>query len=307
MSRLKCIYIDWNIFQDLIQARKSPRLAENLDAGKAKGYALPYSHAHLSDLLRCSSLEWVKKDLDQVTAITDSWCVGPRKDGSGFGLDRIRPHLVYEAMAWEPQQAVPNSSNFQFPPYTVDVSKLSADNVIRPYLQQSNNLMSPAVLQRLINDILERGLDDHKLQKNFRESFTEVVRLNQPNNKEIAAWPIYQYLLASAEEIEDNFMTIFRSFLSIDGKALETISEEDKIRTAYGVLDFFPVFKEKIERKNNLNNMITDGLHAYIAAQCAYYICGDRKSVIKAKIVYRAFGIPTKVYYVDDFIRNVEL
>lgn len=307
MSRLKCIYMDWNIFQDLIQIRKSPRLAENLDAGKAKGYALPYSHAHLSDLLRCSSLEWVKKDLDQVTAITDSWCVGPLKDGSRFVLDRIQPHLVYEAMAKEPQQAVPNSSNLQFPPYTVDVSKLSADNVIRPYLQQSNNLMSPAVLQRLINDILERGLDDHKLQKNFRESFTEVVRLNQPNNNEIAGWPIYQYLLASAEEIEHNFMTIFRSFLSIDGKSLETISEEDKIRTAYGILDFFPAFKEKIERKNNLNNMITDGLHVYIAAQCAYYICGDRKSVTKAKVVYRAFGIPTKVYYVDDFIRNVEL
>jgi len=307
MNRLKSIYIDWNIFQDLIQVRKGPRLAENLDAGKAKGYSIPYSHAHISDLLRCSSPEWVKKDLDQVATITGRWCIGPLKDGSGFGLDCIPPHLVYQAMAQETPEPPPVPDSFQFAPYTVEVGKLSANNMILPYLQKSSNVMSPDVMRSFTSDLLENGLEDHKLQKNFRESFTEVIKLNQPNIEEIRGWPIYNYLLASAEEIEENFVSIFRSFLSINGKSLETISEEDKFRTAYGILDFFPAFKEKIERKNNLNNMITDGLHVYIASQCSYFICGDRKSVAKAKVVYRAFDVKTRIYYVDDFINNVEM
>lgn len=89
--------------------------------------------------------------------------------------------------------------------------------------------------------------------------------------------------------------------------AMSGISEEDKFTIAYGILDFFPVFKEKIEKKNNLSNMLTDALHVYIASKCSYFIYGDKKSVAKAKIIYRAFQVKTKIYYVDNFINNVEL
>lgn len=64
MNRLKSIYLDWNIFQDLIQNRKESRLEENLNAGKIKGYSIPYSHAHISDLLRCSICIFLFLQLD---------------------------------------------------------------------------------------------------------------------------------------------------------------------------------------------------------------------------------------------------
>ncbi|ELX09089.1 hypothetical protein Jab_2c11490 [Janthinobacterium sp. HH01] len=307
MQHIKSIYIDWNVFQDVIHERKGPLLAERLYAAKAKGYALPYSHAHIYDLLRGANLDWVKKDLDHIASITGCLCIGPLKDRSRFSLERVPPLQIYASMATQTDELPVVPDSIQFEPYPVDVGKLSENNIVIPYLRDSNNLMSPGVIEKLVSDFLENALQDYNLHKSFRESLVEVIRLNQPNNEEVKSWPIFQYLLAPAEEIEENFMMIFRSFLSIDGNVLENLSDQNKIRTAYGILDFFPAFKERIGKKNNLNNMITDSLHVYIASQCTHFICGDRKSITKANVVYRAFGIKTSVHYVTDFINTVEM
>ena len=306
-NNIKSIYLDWNIFQDIMQNRKSPRLAENLTAAKRKGYLTPYSHIHIEDLLRCSNSDYVKSDLGKLAVITGTSCIGPHKDGSGFCIDKIPPELIFAAMKSDPtKSANTDEIKFQFPPYKVEIEKLSAENVLIPFLQKSNEFMSSELMENFIDHLLENALSDHKLQRDFRNSFIEIVKLNQPALEEIREWPIYEYLLSSAEEIETNFISIFQSFLSIDGRSIDTISEEDKFTIAYGILDFFPAFKEKIERKNNLNNMFSDALHVYVASKCSYYICGDKKSVKKAKVIYRAFQVKTKVYYVEDFINNVE-
>jgi hypothetical protein len=307
-GNIKAIYLDWNIFQDIIQDRKSSRLVENLNAGRNKGYLTPYSHAHISDLLRCSNASYIKNDLEQLEIITGKWCIGQHKNGSGFCVDKMPPGLVYEAMEAD-QKNTPELKGFkfEFQSYIVDVAKLSGENVLVPFLERFHGVMSPELLESFVDHLQENGLADHKLQRGFRNSLIEVVRLNQPAAEEIREWPIYSYLLSTPEEIERNFISIFQSFLSVDGRSIDTISEEDKFTVAYGILDFFPVFKEKIEKKNNLNNMFTDALHVYIASKCSYFICGDKKSVAKAKIIYRAFQVKTKIYYVDDFINNVEL
>ncbi|WP_311881142.1 MULTISPECIES: hypothetical protein [unclassified Pseudomonas] len=307
-GNIKAIYSDWNIFQDIIQDRKSSRLVENLNAGRNKGYLTPYSHAHISDLLRCSNASYIKNDLEQLEIITGKWCIGQHKNGSGFCVDKMPPGLVYEAMEAD-QKNTPELKGFkfEFQSYIVDVAKLSGENVLVPFLERFHGVMSPELLESFVDHLQENGLADHKLQRGFRNSLIEVVRLNHPAAEEIREWPIYSYLLSTPEEIERNFISIFQSFLSVDGRSIDTISEEDKFTIAYGILDFFPVFKEKIEKKNNLNNMFTDALHVYIASKCSYFICGDKKSVAKAKIIYRAFQVKTKIYYVDDFINNVEL
>lgn len=308
VNRIKSIYLDWNIFQDIIQERKSPRLVENLSVGRKKGYLTPYSHAHISDLLRCSSADYIKNDLAQLELITEKWCIGPHKDGTGFCVDKIPPVLIYRAMA-EDQRSIPEIKGFrfEFQAYKVDTAKLSDQNVLMPLLERFDGKMSPEALESFIDSLLENGLADHKLQRDFRNSLIEIVKLNQPAMEKIREWPIYNNLLSTAEEIERDFLSIFHSFLAIDGKSISSISEEDKFTIAYGILDFFPAFKEKIQKKNNVNNMLTDALHVYVASKCSYFVCGDKKSVAKAKIIYRAFDVKTKIYYVDEFIENVEL
>ena len=306
-NNYKLMYLDWNIFQDIMQNRRSPRLVENINEAKRKGYLTPYSHIHIEDLLRCSNPEYVKSDLGKLAVITGTSCIGPHKDGSGFCIDKIPPELIFAAMKSDLTRSVNTDEiKFQFPSYKVEIEKLSAENVLIPFLEKFNGFMSPELMENFIDHLLGNALSDHKLQKDFRNSFIEIVKLNQPALEEIREWPIYEYLLSSAEEIEKNFISIFQSFLSIDGRSIETISEEDKFTIAYGVLDFFPAFKEKIERKNNINNMFSDALHVYVASKCSYFVCGDKKSVKKAKVIFRAFKVKTKIYYVEDFINNVE-
>lgn len=308
INKIKSIYLDWNIFQDIFQNRKSIRLIENLNFGRRKGYSTPYSHAHISDLLRCSNLDYVRNDLKQLETVTEQWCIGPHQDGSGFCIDRIPPHLIYEAMAKDQRNTPdPKVVRLEFQPYKVEVRKLSSENILIPYLKRFNNMMSPDLMTDFIETILENALSDYKLQRDFRNSFIEVVNLNQPATKKIRDILLYRHIFSTKEDIEENFTSIFQSFLSIDGRSTTNISEEDKFTTAYGILDFFPVFKEKIERKNNMNNMLTDALHVYIASKCSYFICGDRKLVEKAKLIYRSFNVKTRVFHVDDFIEKVEL
>lgn len=305
---IKCIYLDWNIFQDVIQNRKSPRLVENLDAGKRRGYSIPYSHAHISDLLRCSNADHVKSDLERLESITEKFCIAPHPDGSAFCVEEIPPNLIYEAMEAEQRDILePKDVKLEFQSYKVDTAKLSDGNVMVPFLERFGGVMSPDLLECFVKHLQENGLTDHKLQRDFRNSFVEVVKLNQPAIEEIQEWPFYEHLLSTPEQIGQNFISIFQSFLNIDGRSIDVISEEDKFTTAYGILDFFPAFKEKIEKKNNLNNMLTDALHVYVASKCAYFICGDKKLIAKAKIIYLAFNVRTRIYYVDDFISRVEL
>lgn len=305
---IKSIYLDWNIFQDIIQGRKSERLVENIDAGKRKGYSTPYSHAHMSDLLRCSNPEYVKSDLAQVEKISDGLLIGPHVDGSGFCTDRVPPSEVYAAMqADQANKQSADQYSLQFPPYKVEVSKLSEDNILIPYLNQFGGVMCPALMEALIKKLADNGLGDYKLQRSFRNSFVEMVELREPAAEALLEFPLYKYLLSPPEEIEENLTSILESFLGLSGESLETIRESDKFLRTYGVLDFFPAFKEKIEKRDNMNNMLTDAQHVYVASKCSYFICGDTKSIRKAKVIYRTFNIKTKVYYIDDFINKVEL
>lgn len=307
IKRIKSIYLDWNIFQDIMQNRKSSRLIENINAAKIKNYSIPYSHAHISDLLRCSNPDYVKGDLSKLEVITGNLCIGPHKDGSGFCIDRIPPHLIYDTMKRDRvNKDETRKSLFKFQPYTIDRNKLSKDNILIPYLDQFKNTMCPDLMEKFIDNFLQECPTDHTMQKKFRDSLIEVIRINQPAIEEIKELELYKYLLSRSEEIEHNFISIFNSYLSIKGKSIDSISEEDRLRLSYTLLDFFPAFKEKIERKNNMNNIITDSLHIYIASKCTYLISGDTKMIEKAKLIYKCFDIDTKIYHVDYFINNIE-
>jgi hypothetical protein len=301
---INSIYLDWNVFQDIMQNRKSSRLAENLEEARAKHYSIPYSHAHIYDLLRCSNSDYVKSDINKLKLITHQVYIAPHRDGSGFCTDCVSPNLIYEATKENrgDNQEI-KEVEFEFQPYLVDTHKISKENIMIPYLEQFGDVMCPELMKRFMNNFLQNCFDDHNLRKEFRESFSEIIKTNEPAVEKLKKLSFYRHIFSSKQEIEDNF--IFQSYLSINGRSIESISEEDKIRLAYITL-VFSVFKEKIERKNNMNNIITDYLHVYIASKCKYFISGDIKMIEKAKLIYRAFGIKIKVYHVDYFIQNIE-
>lgn len=303
----KSIYLDWNIFQDLIQERKSVRLMENLDGAKNKGFITPYSYAHMSDLARCGNPDYIQSDLRHVERIADSKYIDTAIDCSNVRVENVPPRIILDEVRLH-NGSSPNLPDTPktLPRYKVAVEQIPEGNLILPYLNRFNGYICQELVDSLISDLKEKGLDDYKFQRDFRSSFIEIIKIGNPASTGLLETPIFKYLLASKAEIEENFIEILDYFLGITKKSIDTIDEREKFTTSYGILDFFPVFKEKIDKRNNMNNMLTDALHVFIASKCSILVCGDDCLVDKAKFLYRAFKSPTKVYHVKTFIERVE-
>jgi hypothetical protein len=76
----KSIYLDWNVFQDIIQWRRNEGISENLAGAKRAGYIVPYSCAHMRDLSKYKSPDYINKDIINISNITNNWCVLRKSD-----------------------------------------------------------------------------------------------------------------------------------------------------------------------------------------------------------------------------------
>lgn len=303
----KTIYLDWNVFQDIFQSRRGDRLLENINAAKLKGFVVPFSHAHMSDLSRCSSETYIDSDLDKIDLLTDSTLITRVESSTKFVTGKASARDVYKVNHKDVSTGPDLPSIIiGFESYEVDRGLVSENNMMLPYLDKFGNRMCPELLILLIEDLVLNVFTDYKVQRDFRGSFAEIVKIGNPANQRLLDMPLYKSIFSSKEEIEGNFLELVESLLSITGKNTKSIGKEELYTTAYGLLDFFPVFKEKIEKRNNINNMLTDGLHVYIASRCSYFVGGDEKMLEKAKLIYKAFGEKTKILDVDKFSNNVE-
>lgn len=302
----KSIYLDWNIFQDLIHKRRSPRLAENIGAAKEKGFVIPYSNAHMSDLSRSNNLEFIKNDLQQVEAIAQNKYIRVADDYSDVSLQNTAPQLILDVIkrinAENPASPeIPRN----VPTFRVAIEEIPSGNLFLSYLKEFDGMMCWELLVKLMDDIKDKGLVDYTLQRNFRNSFIEIVKIGNPAAPQLLETPLIKFMFSDKTEIRENFLDIFTYYLSINGKKIDTIGEQEKFTLSYGLLDFFPVFKEKIEKRNNMNNMLTDALHVYFASKCSSFVCGDDALIEKAEILYRLFSVRTKVYHVEKFIGSI--
>ena len=262
----------------------------------------------MSDLARCSNPDYVQSDLSEVEKISDrnyidiidvtQLEVQVKQVPAAAVLDLVRRDNSSSLTALE----IPK----RFPRYKVAVEQIPKGNLMLTYLSRFDGYMCQELMEALMEDLNERGLSDYTLQRDFRNAIAEVVTIGNPAAAELLETPIFKHLLSSKEEIQENFEEIFAHFLSLTNKTISTIDEQEKIRSSYGVLDFFPAFKEKINKRNNMNNMLTDALHTYIASKCSLFVCGDSNLVEKAKFLYKAYKIPTRVYHVETFIEKVE-
>lgn len=301
------MYLDWNIFQDLIQARRGEGLRENLEAAKRSGYQIVYSFAHMRDLSRCSNKEYVENDLAEVSKLTDNWCVGMIQNEGAIAYAQHPPKVVINEV-YKQQAQSENAmigSPYRFASYPVDMSKVSDENILTPYLKKNNGVMSQELLDEFVKELYETIFTDHKIQKQFRESLKEIVSIGNPAFAQFGDLPLYKYMFSSKEVIVENLNEIVNSFLSLNNKALETIPLGEKITTTYNILDFFPAFSERLKKNNNIRNIATDAEHLFLASDSRYLVCGDNKMLEKAKIVYKAYGVKTKVFEREQFIQRV--
>ena len=70
----------------------------------------------------------------------------------------------------------------------------------------------------------------------------------------------------------------------------------------YALLDMHPFFREKLKNnKNTLDNIVRDGTHCFYASKARYFISEDEGTREKTKLIYKAYGIRTKVVSGPEF------
>lgn len=298
----RIIYIDWNIFQDIKHNRQVIGLKECLDQAKKRGYIIPYSSAHLEDISRSDNSKYIAEDLKWIEAITGNYCLAyNEKDEKDFWLMNKKPEKIKQ----ETKSQYHLKKILVFEPYCVNMNCLQESNILFPYLKRNNNIMSSELLVEIIYDLYYTIFDDPNIEKKFRNSIHELRKLNEPAFPYMKDFPIWKYLFSNQEILKEHFIEIMESFLYLSNKKLDTLPFGETITTAYDILNFFPVFAEKINNKNNIHNTSSDSAHTYWATSSKYFITNDKHLLKKACFIYNVFGIKTKIYMKDDFIKNV--
>lgn len=302
----KIIYLDWNIFQDIKQNRNADELKSILNDAKRKNYVCPYSYAHIRDLSRCSNEDYLQEDLKFISEFCDNYCLFYNyEDGEKFYIENKNPKEVMDNLKKQCVATDINHNGFLFKSYKVDMSKIPKSNFLFSYLEKTGGIMSSDLFCYIVKDMYPAIFDNVQMQKNFKNSLQEIIHIKNPSFQCMLDFPLYKYFLDDKKVIIDNFSKIFNSFLALSGKNEQNIKFGKKITTASNMLDFFPAFSEKINKKNNINNIATDSEHLLFGTSAKYYITNDKKYNEKIEFLYKYFNVKTKVYMKEEFVKKV--
>lgn len=302
----KLIYLDWNIFQDIKQNRNAEDLKNILSKAKQRNYIFPYSYSHIRDLSRSTNKEYIDEDLKFISMFCDNYCLHYNADNENdFYIEKKNSQEVMEYLKQQNAMIKKVNCTFLFPRYRVDMNKISQDNILFPYLEKNNFIMSPELINTFAKSLYPVIFENYQMQKKFKNSLEELIKINCPAFQEVLNLPIYKHFLSDRCTIMNNFSEIFNSFLSLSNKSQDKIKFGEQITTASNMLDFLPAFSEKINKKNNINNITTDSEHFFWGASSKYYITNDEKHSEKIGFLYAYFHIKTKVYTKKEFVRNI--
>lgn len=327
--QIEYIYLDWNV----IQYAKSPRpkkldedlvpLIENL----SKRYHIPYSEAHLRDLASGYSDEtkkYISEDLKFLSKITKSNAVVfLRENQSGQESIGIQSKdceasfaEILEAIKREEDPATGESLGAKSSPegevgVPVEVPKLDRDDLFLKALEKNSGKLDSSVISQVLKEIWDNQ-NDPEFYKRFRRQVQKLVEHleKRPNalikdspTAHADLMPFLKYLsLDKSEEMQEVFLPALAAFAKFSGRDFEKISMGEKIELAYGLLDFQPIFSEKVNKKNRPSNQLRDLKHLLCASEARFFVTEDAGSLEKSKIVIRALGMRVKALSVSEFV-----
>lgn len=113
-------------------------------------------------------------------------------------------------------------------------------------------------------------------------------------------FPFIESFSYDEDKLSSNWKHIILSWASFNNP---NKTQEQLINLSYGLLDINPLFQEKLKgKKNTLDNIRRDGINCMLASRAAYFVSEDSFTREKAKFIYKAFGINTKVVSKSEFL-----
>ncbi|MFA0308524.1 hypothetical protein AB4543_21800 [Vibrio splendidus] len=311
----KYIYLDWNVIQymkrNIVVAGKFDAEQFNLFVNSYKNkFSFPISEGHLRDLSATYNEEtkkYVEEDLSFIRKMSNGLMLGVSHDES-----EIRPipadiqdqfRIILNEVHEDSTIKVTGGGS-----HRIDMSKLSKNSLFRPHLEKNGGIMNDDVMEKTLLDMLD-NIDNPDSYKQLRSEVSilqDVINDNDvllskdsPYFKKIeAVFKVGQ--INDLAYLRENFDKIFDSFLAIDGRKRSNLSTGKLIETAYMLLDFTPLFRDRINKKNRPSNMHRDIKNFYFASHAKFYVTEDDATYKKSKFVAKFLGLKVKVVKMDE-------
>jgi len=302
-------YLDWNVFdriekKDNLDAKQRDTFSKIEQLIIDKKIVLPYSNAHINDLLRghANNPTYIPKHLETLSRLTQNlrivqywgnaqttWHYRGVNEFFNSALNNkdITSKPFTELLDFDEAQLnqlkaipVPNNFkeiykaspmfNFMFPRTKIEMNLLAMCEDLYDFSNNANRDYSLyKSLRSYVNQIYAK-LKNQKMLKEINKATNDVpVYLNMDD-----AWE--QYVPKTKTSDNPAYQKITDTYLRIDFKGYK--SDE------------------------RFANMIDDSLHVFYGAYCDYFITIDDKCHYKAVETYHKLGIETKALKPNEFI-----
>lgn len=320
------VYLDWNVVKYMKSHRRDCNLTTDeyftsLIFGMAKKgvYSFPYSEAHIKDRSNQYNPAYrteVIKDFNFFGYINQNMCLGIVGDSSNLSMHFKKMIDFFDENINSPVQ-VPSRESFLKNAFQIyaDMDKICEDNPLYELLKNSNGHITEDDMATFLEEQFSCIFRDANSYKKMR-NYLPYVNL-ESDDAHISymtsqyAHELFVHLGPFIKSVNDDEISlslkwkeICESWFSLNHPL--PISKSQLLVQGYTLLDMHPLFYDKLKKgKNTLNNILNDGTHVYYASEAKYFVSEDSHTRKKAKFIYTAFGIDTKVLSEKEFLDEI--
>lgn len=317
------IILDWNVIQYIKNNTNYYDDYMQIINCVRRRYEFPFCEAHLKDLANSFSednKEQIDQDLSFLKQISKSVAVVVEEKTEKLYLIKLDPCTSFQEILFENSK----EHTFSVPIYPitefqVDMQQLDKEHPMYNILEKSNGIYSPIVMAEWIEDTFFKLNNSVNNYKEFRFYINKIKRDLERHNTDENFLPsdldykkklihfAMPFLDAMEIDNEEKLATIWRdavmSWLKITNSI--EVSFKKQIITAYNMLDFHPLFYDKLKKnKNTLSNITRDSQMVYYASSGKFFVTEDKKCLKKAQLILKAFNCRCKVMNMEQFYRK---
>jgi hypothetical protein len=316
---MKFIYLDWNVIQYIKHGIKNEKFngPDFLELMKkiGKRYKFPFSDGHLKDLARSvcpENKEEVQKDLTFLEQISQGYAVSNSTNGDP--LMQVPPGVARDHLEFILQEKNfdPEDTKISIKQQHINTGALKESDFGYSAIISENGLLNEKSVASMLVDI-EKCKDDpalyKKLRKNIqtlKENFRERDTVISKESAYFKSFePFLDWVIAEdLSEVRDRFPEALAAFSAISHEVFAEQPIEKKIQISYILLDFNPLFSEKINKKNTHSNIQRDMNNLLFAKDAQYFVTEDSATYEKAKEVTSALLLNVRVVRMNELIHR---
>jgi len=318
------VYLDWNVVKYMKNHRSDHKsntdeyfTALIFDLARKGVYSFPYSEAHIKDRAnkyQPEYLDLVLSDLKFFSLFNKSMCLGTIDSLNKLGYVKKDIVIFFNEYITE-QKRVPNTDDLLTESINikVDLEHLDKQHPLYNLAKRNFGIITPQVMVEHLMEMYQvifGSSEDYKRIRNYIPSMDICKDSQQIKETEYGKKlfehlsPFFATIDYDEKQLKKCWKNVCEKWFSLNSKSP---TKEQLLIQGYALLDFHPLFREKLKaNKNTLDNIIRDSNHVYYASEAECFISEDKNTREKTKFIYEVFDIATKVVSEKEFLEIID-